>query len=62
MFGIIDGAESTLNSFLLSIFQKKFHLSEMESSAYGTCLYFSAFIGILISGLITDKYGRLRPI
>jgi MFS family permease len=61
MNGIIDGSESTINSFLLPVFRKEFKISDSESSLYGSLLYFSVFIGILFSGIIGDKFGRLRP-
>ena len=57
-----DGAESLVLSILQSVLETEWQLSKDQISWMGTAVFVSFLIGSLISGKISDRYGRQRPL
>ena len=57
-----DGAESLVLSIIQSILKTQWTLSRDQISWIGTAVFGSFLVGSLISGKITDHYGRQRPL
>ena len=62
LLGMADGSESMVISFIVPIFKKEFQPSYDLESYLGTSVYIGYFIGSLLSGYFSDKYGRKRPV
>jgi len=62
LLGMADGSESIVISFVIPIFMKEFQPTFDFESDLGTCIYIGYFIGSLLSGYFSDKYGRKRPV
>jgi Permeases of the major facilitator superfamily len=57
-----DGAEVLVLSFLLSILQKEWNLTNSEIGLMGSTNFIGFLIGSIISGRISDKLGRRKPL
>jgi len=62
LLGMADGSESMVISFIVPIFQKEFNPTFNLEAYLGTSVYIGYFIGSLLSGYFSDKYGRKRPV
>ena len=62
LLGMADGSESMVISFIVPIFNKQYKPTFSLESLLGTSVYMGYFIGSLISGYFSDKYGRRRPV
>lgn len=57
-----DGAESLVLSILQNILKTEWHLTESQNSWIGTAVFIGFLIGSLVSGKVSDKYGRRKPL
>jgi len=62
LLGMADGSESMVISFIVPVFQKQYKPTFNLESFLGTSVYVGYFIGSLLSGYFSDKYGRRRPV
>lgn len=53
-----DGAEATIVSFLINVLEKKWYFSTFEKGIFGSFGAMGSFIGGMISGSLSDVYGR----
>lgn len=53
-----DGAEATIVSFLITVLEKKWNFSTFEKGIFGSFGAIGSFIGGMISGSLSDVYGR----
>jgi len=60
--GCADGSESMVLSFTIPIFKKVFNPGYGIEAALGTWVYIGFFIGSLLSGFASDKFGRRTPV
>jgi MFS transporter, putative metabolite:H+ symporter len=53
-----DGSEIVTLSILVPVLQHTWNISEAEEGLLGSILFFGIFIGSLLSGMVSDKFGR----
>ena len=58
----VDGGEMIVINLLLSTIQNEWSFSNMNKSLLSSSVFFGFFIGSMLSGLFTNKYGRKNPI
>jgi putative MFS transporter len=58
---ILDGFDFQATSFALPLITKEFHISPTQAGALGSLTNFGLLLGALISGPVSDRFGR-RPI
>lgn len=53
-----DGSEIVTLSILVPVLQHEWHISEAQEGLLGSVLFLGIFIGSLLSGMVSDKFGR----
>lgn len=56
-----DGIEIYTVFFLLPILKDKYHMNNFENSIVVSCAILGTALGVLFSGILTQKYGERRP-
>lgn len=62
LLGMADGSEALVISFIVPVFKDYFNPSFDLEAILGTVIYAGYFVGSLLSGYFSDKYGRRRPV
>jgi MFS family permease len=57
-----DGAEIVALSVLLPVLKTEWNISEGQQGLLGSVLFFGIFLGSLLGGYVSDKYGRRQSL
>lgn len=57
-----DGAEIVALSVLLPVLKTEWHISEGQQGLLGSVLFFGIFLGSLLGGYVSDRYGRRQSL
>jgi len=62
LFFFIDGSEKMVINLMLATIREEWNLNTFKRSLTSSSIFLGFFIGSLISGFISNRYGRVKPI